>query len=105
MLLTSAHLESIQRYCAHHKPLMEESTRAGCLSCGASFAPAEVKEWIDETRSADAARVTTDGPIPDDATAKCPKCGATSVLPSAAPVALDPATLAAIQAYWFSGKR
>jgi DNA-directed RNA polymerase subunit RPC12/RpoP len=95
MLLNSADLASIHRYCSHHRPLLERSAHAGCISCGATFAPAEIREWVRGEESS-AARDA-------DETAKCPRCGVDAVLPSAAPVALDARTLAALQAYWFKG--
>ncbi|MDH5234151.1 MAG: hypothetical protein OEW77_04265 [Gemmatimonadota bacterium] len=93
MLLTSADLESIQRHCSHHRPLVERSTHAGCLRCGATFKPAEILEWIPAPGA--------EGRETPEDTAKCPKCGVDSVLPSAAPVSLDERTLAALRRYWF----
>ncbi|MEX2182034.1 MAG: hypothetical protein WD771_08330 [Gemmatimonadaceae bacterium] len=97
MLLTSTDLESIHRYCSHHRPLLEQSSQAGCFCCGATFAPTEIKEWIHEGGAA--------GGENAGETAKCPHCGVDSVLPSAAPITLDSRMLAALQAYWFSGTR
>ncbi len=95
MLLNSADLASIHRYCSHHRPLLERSSHAGCISCGASFAPAEIREWVRDDAGA---------PGSDAAeTAKCPRCGVDAVLPSAAPVSLDARTFRALQAYWFKG--
>jgi hypothetical protein len=93
MLLNSADLASIHRYCSHHRPLLEESAQAGCFSCGATFAPSEITEWVgDEEAGRDAAD-----------TARCPHCGIEAVLPSAAPVMLDARMLSALRQYWFSG--
>jgi len=97
MLLTSADLEHIHRYTNHHRPLVEQSTEAGCIHCGAHFGTDEIREWIAE-RNPDTGRISAE-------TAKCPRCGVDSVLPSAAPVTLDAHSLAALQAFWFSGKR
>lgn len=93
MLLDHHALETIHRYCSHHRQLLKESATAGCISCGASFKPAEIREWVAER---------SDGM---EETAKCPRCGIDAVLPSAAPVALDERTLAALQTFWFGGKR
>ncbi len=88
MLLTQSSLESIHRFSHRHRALVEQSKSAGCINCGASFTPADVKIWID-----------------DDQTACCPKCGVDAVLPSAAPIFIDPHLLAALQQYLFSGRR
>jgi hypothetical protein len=88
MLLTQSSLESIHRFSHRHRPLVEQSKSAGCFHCGATFAPADVTTWID-----------------DGETACCPKCGLDAVLPSAAPVFIDTHLLAALQKYWFSGKK
>lgn len=95
MLLNQSSLESVHRFCHRNRPLLEKSSSAGCVHCGATFTPAEIREWVREAGP--------DGPASE--TAKCPRCGTDSVLPSAAPVLLDARTLAAIQAYWFSGRR
>jgi hypothetical protein len=95
MLLNSADLASIHRYCSHHRPLLERSAAAGCFSCGATFAPSDIKEWIREDDGTAAGGA--------DETAKCPHCGVDAVLPSAAPIMLDARMLAALRSYWFSG--
>lgn len=97
MLVNAAELNSIHRFCSGHRELLQRSTHAGCVSCGATFSPTEIREWI----------VEGDG-SPGGArgeTAKCPKCGTAAVLPSAAPVALSPAMLDTLQRYWFGGRR
>lgn len=95
MLLNSMDLEAIHRYCSCHRPLLEQSSQAGCLRCGAKFKPSEIREWIDES---DGRRGHACGE-----TAKCPHCGIDAVLPSAAPIMLDERMLAALQSYWFVG--
>lgn len=95
MLLNSSDLASIHRYCSHHRPLLERSVQAGCFSCGETFAPSEITEWMHDGDQPDAA--------PDGETAKCPRCGAGAVLPSAAPITLDARMFAALRSYWFSG--
>lgn len=97
MLLRSTDLEAIHRYCSCHRPLVERSSHAGCLSCGATFAPSEIREWINES---DGHRGHVRGE-----TAKCPRCGTDAVFPSAVPIMLDARMLAALQSYWFGGKR
>ena len=93
MLLTSADLEAIQRHCKRHRPLVEQSARAGCLHCGASFPTSEIRDWIEERGAA--------GGQEGGETAKCPRCGMESVLPSAAPVMLSEQMLAALRTFWF----
>ncbi len=95
MLLNSADLASIHRYCSHHRPLLEQSSQAGCMHCGATFEPSEIREWVCDGVGSE--------PSEEGETARCPRCGVESVLPSAAPVTLDPRLLSALQSYWFRG--
>jgi hypothetical protein len=97
MLLTSTDLEAIQHYCSCHKPLLLDSSHAGCIRCGSTFSPDEIHDWIDES---DGKRGHSRGE-----TAVCPRCGVDAVLPSAAPVAMDAHLLSALQSYWFGGAR
>lgn len=90
MLLSQRSLDAIQRYCTSNRPLLERATSAGCFCCGAAFAPSEIREWVPSASG----RAGAD-------TAKCPKCGMDSVLPSTAPVALTPKMLEALREYWF----
>ncbi len=97
MLLNQSSLEAIHHFCTANRPLLEQSSSAGCLCCGATFKPTEILEWVPEL-----------DPVTQQAvgeTASCPKCGIGSVLPSAAPVSLSPHMLAAMQSYWFGGSR
>ena len=94
MLLNPHSLQSIHRYCEKNRPLLEQSASAGCLHCGATFEPAQIRDWLRDSESA------TSGE-----TACCPKCGLDSVFPSAAPVMLTPELLRAMQRYWFQGKK
>lgn len=93
MLLSQRSLHEIHRYCTRNRPLLERAKSAGCIFCGETFAPSEIREWIGE-REREAVSSAAD-------TAKCPRCGAQSVLPSTAPVALSPQMLAALREYWF----
>ncbi len=97
MLLSHSSLSTIHRYCSKHRDLLEHSASAGCVHCGATFSPTQIRVWREE-RDHDTGRVLGD-------TAKCPKCGWESVLPSAAPVVLTPQLLHAMQTYWFQGPR
>lgn len=97
MLLNQSSLEAIHHYCTANRPLLEQSSSAGCLCCGATFAPDEILEWVPEVDPATQQAVGE--------TASCPRCGVDSVLPSVAPVMLSPQLLAAMQAYWFGSTR
>lgn len=97
MLLNHSSLEAIHRYCTSNRTLLEQSTSAGCVCCGATFAPGEIREWIPSYEAGTGKRTGE--------TAACPRCGIDSVLPSAAPVTLSPHLLAAMQSYWFGSRR
>lgn len=91
MLLSQRSLEEIHRYCTSNRPLLERAKSAGCFCCGATFAPGEIRDWIPPSDA---------GPARAD-TARCPKCGVDSVLPSTAPVMLTPRMVEALREYWF----
>lgn len=93
MLLNQSSLEAIHHFCTANRPLLEQSSSAGCLCCGATFAPNEIMEWVSELDTVTQQKTGE--------TASCPRCGIDSVLPSAAPVSLNPQLLAAMQSYWF----
>ena len=93
MLLNQSSLEAIHHFCTANRPLLEQSSSAGCLCCGATFAPNEILEWVSELDTVTQQQTGE--------TASCPRCGIDSVLPSAAPVSLNPQLLAAMQSYWF----
>ncbi len=93
MLISHSSLEAIHKFCTANRPLLEQSSSAGCFCCGAAFEPSEISTWVPEVDP-----VT--GQSSGD-TASCPRCGRDAVLPSAAPVAMNPHLLAAMQAYWF----
>lgn len=96
MLLNQSSLEAIHHFCTANRPLLEQSSSAGCLCCGATFTPNEILEWVPEVDAA------TQQPLGE--TAACPRCGIDSVLPSAAPVSLNPQMLAAMQSFWFGSR-
>jgi hypothetical protein len=93
MLISHSSLEAIHKFCTANRPLLEQSSSAGCFCCGAAFEPSEISTWVPEYDA-----VTGE---PSGETASCPRCGRDAVLPSAAPVAMSPHLLAAMQAYWF----
>lgn len=93
MLLHESSLRAIQRYCTHNSALLKKSTEAGCLCCGATFAPSDVMEWTHEEDPAKSDHL--------EPSALCPRCRRQAVLPSAAPIALSPELLIAVRQYWF----
>ena len=97
MLVSQSSLEVLHRFCSSNRRLLERSESAGCICCGASFAPSEIRTWVQRAERADERA--------QDETAACPRCGVDAVLPSAAPVLLTPRMLAAMQAYWFGSAR
>jgi hypothetical protein len=97
MLLSHSSLEAIHKFCTANRPLLEQSSSAGCFFCGAAFEPSEISRWLPEYDEATGA--------PSGETASCPRCGKDSVLPSAAPVAMSPHLLAAMQGYWFGSAK
>lgn len=105
MLLNQSSLEAIHRFCTSNRPLLEQSSSAGCVCCGASFAPAEIHDWVPArdplTREFDGAPGAHGA---GGESAACPRCGHDAVLPSAAPIVLSPRMLAAVQAYWFGAE-
>ena len=92
-----ADLESIWRFCTHHREFLAQSERAGCFFCLSIFPPAEIREWIDEPDTTPGA---TGAPVPGGVTALCPRCGIDAVLPSAK-VALDTGLLREMAEHFF----
>lgn len=97
MLLNQSSLDAIHHFCTANRTLLEQSASAGCLCCGATFTPSEILEWVPQLDPVTQQSVGE--------TASCPKCGIDSVLPSAAPVSLNPHMLAAMQSFWFGSAR
>lgn len=97
MLIHQSSLEAIHKFCTANRPLLEQSSSAGCFCCGAAFEPSEISRWLPEYDPVSGE--------PNGETASCPRCGRDAVLPSAAPVAMSPHLLAAMQAYWFGSAR
>lgn len=79
-IMTEAEAESIARLCNRNRTRVAPATRCGCFYCQAVFAGDEVKEWVD-----------------DDRTALCPRCGIDSVLAGVT----DPAALRVLHHYRF----
>jgi hypothetical protein len=97
MLIDQSSLEAIHKFCTANRPLLEQSSSAGCFCCGAAFEPNEISSWVPAVDP-------VSGHLRGE-TASCPRCGRDSVLPSAAPVTMSPHLLAAMQAYWFGATR
>ena len=95
---SAADLESIWRYCTHHRDLLARSDRAGCFHCGAIFSPTEITEWIGEPPAMPSGTVTANG-----VTALCPRCGMDAVLPSAT-VSISRDLLAQMAEHYFGGQ-
>ncbi len=70
--------------CSHNRDEILVSEICACFYCRASFAPAEIVDWIDHER-----------------TARCPRCGIDSVLGSAAGFPLTKEFLDEMHRYWF----
>ena len=73
-----------------HRPQVEASERCGCFYCGHIFAPADIKDWIDDSAPG----------LPGE-TALCPRCGIDSVIGSAAGFPITPDFLGRMRQHWF----
>ena len=93
-MLKRADLESTHKHSSRHRDVLARSDRAGCFYCQAFFDPSEITDWID-------GRFVETGDTADGITALCPRCGIDAVLPSAAPIPLDPDVLAQMHHHWF----
>lgn len=74
--------------CEYHRPQVLASERCGCFYCLATFAPAEIREWLN-------------GPPDCGQTALCPRCEFDTVLGSASGYPITREFLNAMRAYWF----
>lgn len=77
------------RHCGRHRTEVLKSDRCRCFYCLATFAPAEIKEWVDEDAQE------------QGQTALCPKCGIDSVIGSASGVPLDDAFFQKMRDFFF----
>jgi NAD-dependent SIR2 family protein deacetylase len=80
MPVPASTLELLHRDSIKHRGKIEQAARCSCFHCKTSFPTGEITDWVD-----------------DQTTALCPRCGIDSVVPGE----LAPATLDAMQAYWF----
>ena len=82
-------LDAAHRHSSRNRAELERSTLCCCFYCGASFAPADIIDWID-TRN------------PREAwTARCPHCGIDSVIGDASGLPMETPFLDAMYARWF----
>jgi hypothetical protein len=89
-----ADLEGIHRHTSDHRDRVERSVQCGCFYCLATFAPAEITEWVDPPEGSDWGK--------KGKTALCPRCGIDSVLPDDVPGApLSGDLLEAMKQHWF----
>ena len=90
-----ADLDSIHRFSAHHRPLVETAARCGCFYCEAVFTPEEIKDWVDWPGGEEDSS--------PGQTALCPRCGIDAVLPDCPPsIVLSSDLLADMRHHWFS---
>lgn len=73
----------------HNRSEILASKLCGCFYCGATFAPEEIQEWLDEDES-DVGQ-----------TAVCPRCGIDSVLGDASGYELSEEFLDRMREHWF----
>ena len=77
-------IKKASEYSIYNMAELARSNLAGCYHCKSIFKADEIKETID-----------------DGKTALCPKCGTDSVLPDSSPFQIDSKTLLALNQYWF----
>ncbi|HET7463713.1 MAG TPA: cytoplasmic protein [Longimicrobium sp.] len=77
-------VRAAHRFSSRHRAQVMASDLCACFHCRATFAPAEIEEWVD-----------------DGQTALCPRCGIDAVLGSACPYPLTPAFLERMRRHWF----
>lgn len=95
MAFSEVDLVSYWRHSFRNRRAIEASDACGCFSCGATFSPSQIREWIDEPAQPElglsAARLCT---------ATCPTCTFDAVLPgSVVPLSAD--LLAAMRLRFF----
>lgn len=77
-------LEAAHKHCSLHRVELQNSSLCGCFYCFATFAPADISEWIDEGQ-----------------TAECPKCTIDSVIGSASGYPITAEFLHRMHDKWF----
>ena len=82
--------ESAHKRSSCHREEIMGSEFCGCFYCLQVFAPAEIKEWIEEE-------------YPLGATALCPKCGIDSVIGTGSGYPVTREFLSEMHEHWFAG--
>jgi hypothetical protein len=92
--LTPEFLLAAHAHSSVHRDEVMASAACGCFYCQATFAPADIKDWVEE--------ITDDQSKARELwTALCPKCGIDSVIGNASPFpATDPEFLRAMNELW-----
>ena len=72
-------------FCSNNKPMLEKDTKCGCFYCLEIFNPAEISEWIIDSKG----------------TAVCPYCGIDSVIGESSNYPITQEFLQAMKEYWF----
>ena len=78
------------RFSIRHRPQIEASRVCGCFYCKRTFAPEDIRDWVDDSAPG----------LPGE-TALCPHCGIDSVIGSAAGFPITADFLAAMNGRWF----
>src|SRR6476660_738045 len=78
-----AHRRSIS-----HRDEIEASEKCGCFYCGAIFSPAEITDWLNESKAG-------------GQTALCPRCSIDSVIGSQSGFPITPEFLSRMNGHWF----
>ncbi len=73
------------QFCTNNKEELQKDTKCGCFSCLKIFDPAEIKEWVPDSKG----------------TALCPYCGIDSVIGEYSGFPVTPEFLSKMKKYWF----
>lgn len=73
------------KFCANHKQELQKDHVCGCFYCLKIFAPAEIEDWIPDTKG----------------TAQCPYCGIDSVIGEHSGFPITTEFLSKMKEYWF----
>lgn len=73
-------------FSAGNRAALRQDARCGCFSCGKVFDPAQIRDWLCDSRGE---------------TAICPYCGGDSILGESAGCPLTPEFLQRMREYWF----
>jgi hypothetical protein len=84
-----ADVKAAHTHSSNHRAEITASALCGCFYCCASFAAAEVLDWVDEDQTG------------VGQTALCPKCGIDSVIGDQSGFPISEEFLANMKAHWF----